>query len=66
MARPKRFIEQMVARFTEGTFARIQAVLRGEEDRADFVRDAVSREIVRRERRPAARQTDPARPPEDH
>lgn len=50
MARPKRYIEDMLARFAEGTFARIAALLRGDEDRADFVREAVDRELKRRER----------------
>lgn len=50
MARPKQYVEEMVARFLAGTFARIAAVLAAGEDRADFVRAAVSREIARRER----------------
>jgi hypothetical protein len=41
----------MQARFPEGTFARIAVVLKGKEDRTDFVRDAVERELKRRERR---------------
>ncbi len=49
MARPKKFVEDMVARFLAGTFARMDAV-RGDEDRADLVRDAVERELRRRER----------------
>jgi hypothetical protein len=40
----------MVARFIGGTFDRIKAVLRPKEDRADFVREAVEREIKRRSR----------------
>jgi hypothetical protein len=40
----------MVARFRAGTFARIAAVLEGGEDRTDFVREAVERELKRRER----------------
>jgi hypothetical protein len=43
----------MQARFPEGTFARIETVLQADEDRTDFVRDAVEREITRRERQPA-------------
>ena len=43
--------EDMQARFPKGTFARIAAVLRAEEDRTDFVRDAVERELRRRERK---------------
>ena len=49
MARPKKFVEEMVARFMAGTFARISGVLRDGEDRADLVRDAVDAEIRRRE-----------------
>ncbi|WP_375283421.1 hypothetical protein [Sphingobium yanoikuyae] len=40
----------MQARFAEGTFDRIAAVLVGDEDRTDFVREAVERELKRRER----------------
>jgi hypothetical protein len=40
----------MQARFPEGTFDRIQAVLKDDEDRTDFVREAVERELRRRER----------------
>lgn len=50
MARPKKYIEDMAARFVEGTFARIQAVLAPGEDRADLVREAVERELQRRKR----------------
>lgn len=39
----------MQARFPEGTFARIVPVLEEGEDRTDFVRHAVEREIERRE-----------------
>jgi len=49
MARRKRFHETMVARFPEGTFARIAAVLRDEDDRADFVREAVEKLLQERE-----------------
>jgi hypothetical protein len=41
----------MQARFQEGTFDHIQAVLADGEDRTDFVREAVERELKRRERR---------------
>lgn len=51
MARPLKFIEKMLARFIEGTFARIDAVTERDEDRADFVRAAVEHELKRRERR---------------
>lgn len=50
MARPKKYVEDMVARFVAGTFARIEAVLRAGEDRADMVRAAVEAELRRRER----------------
>lgn len=39
----------MQARFPEGTFARIAAVLSESEDRTDFVRQAVEAELERRE-----------------
>jgi hypothetical protein len=39
----------MQARFAAGTFARIAAVLREKEDRTDFVREAVERELERRD-----------------
>jgi hypothetical protein len=47
----------MQARFPEGTFARIEAIMQPDEDRTDFVRDAVEREIKRRQQkaRPPAR-----------
>ena len=41
----------MQARFPEGTFDRIEAVLAEAEDRTDFVREAVERELKRRERK---------------
>lgn len=47
--RAKNFVEQMVARFREGTFARIAAALRPDETRTDFVQEAVERELKRRE-----------------
>ena len=49
MARPLLYTERMLARFSRGTFARIDAVLRRGEGRADFVRWGVDRELVRRE-----------------
>jgi len=42
--------EQMPARFPAGTLARIDAMLRPKEKRADLLRDAVARELGRRER----------------
>lgn len=41
--------EQMPARFPDGTLARIDAVLADREKRSDFVREAVERELERRE-----------------
>ena len=38
----------MITRFVAGTFARIEAVLDKDEDRTDFVREAVERELKRR------------------
>jgi hypothetical protein len=51
MGRKKLWAEDMQARFPEGTFERIEAVLTEAEDRTDFVREAVERELKRRERR---------------
>jgi len=42
--------EQMPARFKGGTLARIDAVRREKENRAEFVRVAIERELARRER----------------
>jgi hypothetical protein len=52
VGRKKRWSEDMQARFPEGTFARIESVMQANEDRTDFVRDAVEREIRRREKQP--------------
>lgn len=43
--------EQMPARFPEGTFERIDAVLEDGEKRSDLIREAVEREVKRRERK---------------
>jgi hypothetical protein len=51
MPRRKRWSEDMVARFAVGTFARIETVLGETEDRTEFVREAVERELKRREKR---------------
>lgn len=48
MGRRKRWTEEMQARFEEGTFARIAEVLSEGEDRTDFVRTAVDRELSKR------------------
>lgn len=50
MGRKKLWSEDMQARFAAGTFARIDAILAEDEDRTAFVRDAVERELKRRER----------------
>jgi hypothetical protein len=50
MSRVRQWSENMTARFVAGTFARISMVLRDGEDRTDFVREAVDRELRRRER----------------
>ena len=50
MSRPRQWDENMTARFPKGTFKRIEAVLQENEDRTDFVRAAVERELKRRER----------------
>lgn len=42
--------EQTPARFPEGTLARIDVVLAEKEKRSDFIREAVEREIKRREK----------------
>lgn len=51
VGRKKQWAEDMQARFAEGTFARIAAALTDKEDRTDFVRVAVERELKRREKR---------------
>ena len=51
MGRKKRWSEDMVARFEAGTFDRMDAVREDGEDRTDFVREAVERELKRRERK---------------
>lgn len=49
MGRKKLWAEDMQARFPLGTFERIEGVLDESEDRTDFVRAAVERELNRRE-----------------
>ena len=61
VGRKKQWAEDMQARFAGGTFERIAPLLGPGEDRTDFVREAVDREIKRRERRqPTARPAEPA------
>lgn len=50
VGRPKINDEQTPARFPAGTLARIDAVLDAGEKRSDMIREAVEREIKRRER----------------
>lgn len=45
---PKTNFEAMAARFPKGTLARIDGVLRDEENRSEFIRAAVEREVRRR------------------
>jgi hypothetical protein len=45
---PKQYPNATAAWFAEGTFCRILAVLKPDENRAAFIREAVEREIVRR------------------
>lgn len=42
--------EQTPARFRAGTLARIDKALKAKEKRSDFIREAVEREVSRRER----------------
>jgi hypothetical protein len=50
VGRKKTNFQQMPARFPDGTFERIDAVLEPNENRTDFLRVAVEREVDRRER----------------
>lgn len=52
MGRKQINFEQIPARFPAGTLARIDAVLDEKEKRSDLIREAVERELKRRERRP--------------
>lgn len=49
MGRPTINFDKMAARFPAGTFERIDAVLKATETRTDLIRDAVARELRRRE-----------------
>jgi hypothetical protein len=48
--RPRINHEQIPARFPEGTLQRIDGTLEDGENRSDFIREAVERELKRRER----------------
>jgi hypothetical protein len=50
VGRPRINREQMPARLAAGTLARIDAVLAEKEKRSDFIREAINRELERRER----------------
>lgn len=50
VGRPPLWSENMQARFKAGTFDRIARTLADGEDRTDFVRAAVERELKRREK----------------
>jgi hypothetical protein len=50
MGRKKLWPERTAVKFPAGTFARVAAVLEEKEDRTDFFRKAVERELKRRER----------------
>ena len=63
MGRKKTNFEQMPARFPDGTFERIDAVLEPDENRTDFLRHAVEREVKRRERN--SRLSRPSEHPDD-
>ena len=58
VGRRKQWVQDMQARFAEGTFERITAVLASGEDRTEFVRIAVDAELKRRERRIRDKATD--------
>ena len=50
VGRKKEFTERILQPFREGTLERIAAVLEEGEDRTSFIRDAVEKEVKRRER----------------
>lgn len=53
--RPRQWAEDMIARFPAGTFKRIAAAVRNGETKTDLVREAVERELKRREQRKKTR-----------
>jgi hypothetical protein len=55
MGRRRINVEQIPARLPEGTLARMDAVLKPKEKRADLIRRAIEREIARLERGKAAK-----------
>jgi hypothetical protein len=48
MGRPPLYPEKILVQFVPGTLERLAGVLREDEDRATFIREAVAREIQRR------------------
>lgn len=52
MGRKKQWSEQLRLPLAEGTTARIDAVLAEGEARLDMIREAIEREIERRDRKP--------------
>ena len=58
--RHKFLVQEMTARFPAGTFEAIADVLNTDEDRADFVRLAVAKEVTLRKRK----KKKPPTPPE--
>lgn len=55
MGRRKKFDERCVASFVKGTFDRIDAVMKPSQDRTDFIREAVEKELERMEAAKAAK-----------
>lgn len=51
VGRPRINGEQTMARFREGTLDRVKAALVDNEKQSDFIREAVERELSRREKR---------------
>lgn len=51
MGRKTKYPEKTLGAYPPGTFERIEQVLGETEDRTDFFREAVERELKRRERR---------------
>lgn len=62
MGRKKEWTEQLRLPLADGTTARIDAVLADGEPRLDMIREAIDREIKRRERKPA-QTLNPGAPP---
>ncbi len=52
VGRKMEYPEKREAAFREGTLARVQAALRDDETQVGFIREAVERELYRRENEP--------------